>query len=282
MQMGENVELQESFLALAQHFQGNPSQNDEDRQSKKVKVRHPAAAVSQDPAKLLQLMASMIIRMDQDAQLLRRQDSFVFFLQMEKEGIIHELIKQGQLWNQQLQNTTAMSTETHKPLRVVLIQKLVATLHQRLDQLSKCTQEDPYYKAAVDTGIITPTGDFTFHRWDRQQQRLSTTDQKPIPLARMQKYLQQMVDVFSQEDVTLKFRALKSQPGMTVTPWLLQLGLRCDEAYVMMSQLSGNKVWTLIGASVKPNTLTQSPQGQLLQSLTGKGKGRGKGKKGGY
>ena len=94
----------------------------------------------------------------------------------------------------------------------------------------------------------------------------------------MQRYVQQMEEIFQDWDVTLKFRSLKSQPGTTVTPWMLQLGMRQDEAYTLMATLSGSKLWTLIGTSLKKNSLLQSPHGQLLKSLTSKGKGRGKGK----
>ena len=145
MTQSETTELQDSFMALAQHVAASPKPSDEDRQTKKAKVKHQAVEGQEGQTKLIQLMASMIIRLDHDAQLLRKQDSYVFFLQMESEGIVHELLKQGKMWHHKIQNPTTMDTETQKPLRVVLIQKLVSALHHRLDQLSRCTTEDPFY-----------------------------------------------------------------------------------------------------------------------------------------
>ena len=220
----------------------------------------------------------MVIRMDHEMQLLRKQDSYIFFFQMEPEGVIHALLKAGTQWHHQQQNQGSMQTEEYKPLRVALIQTLTSHLSQRLTRLSQCNQTDSLYQTAVKTETSTATGDFRFHRWNMDQKKLLTTAQEPISMARMLKYVQQMEDIFKDHETTMKFRSLRAHPGQVVTPWQLQLALRSDEAHAMMRALCGCKVWTLIGASLKQHSLLQSHQGQQLRAHQPKGRGKGKGK----
>ena len=63
-----------------------------------------------------------------------------------------------------------------------------------------------------------------------------------------------------------------------MTPWLLQISLRCDELQTLLETLAGCKVWNLLGASLKMHTMHHSHQAQQLQNLLGKGKSAGKGK----
>ena len=200
---------------MAKHFQRSQEPNEEDRQVKKAKKRHSDQDGGKQ-AQLIQLMAAMIIRMDYETQQLRKQDSYVFFMQMEADGVVHDLMKKGKEWHHHMQNGTQMATEEQKPLRVALMQTLVTTLSTRLTELSK-SQTSNLYQAAVQTNVITTTGDFLFHRWDHTQQKLSTTDQAPIPMARMLRYVQQMEEIFKDWEVTLKFKSLKAQPGTSIT-----------------------------------------------------------------
>ena len=276
----EGLELQKTFAALAPLMQG--AENGEDAAAKRHKPNHHRQPEEGDQTKaLVNLLASMVLRLDQETQQMRKQDSFVFYMQMEKEGVIHDLLKEGKQWHQSLQNPGQMQVGDRKPLRAALAQKMVAVLKCRLEKLSQCQPQDAFFQAAVATGIINMAGEFSHHRWDATQKNLSTTDHAPVPMNRMIRYVQQLEELFQERDSLLKFHALRAPQGSQVTPWMMQVSLRMDDLHVLMCTLSGSKLWTLLGVSVKPHNMNQSPQGLKLQEMMGKGVGkhRGKGKK---
>mmetsp|Transcript_5222 Transcript_5222/g.8923 ORF Transcript_5222/g.8923 Transcript_5222/m.8923 type:complete len:294 (+) Transcript_5222:86-967(+) len=280
MSSPECQQLKEAFAAMAPLLNCDLPANGDEQISKKHKAKHQLQEDSNKNVtmdQMMKLMATMILRLDRESQLLRRQDSFVFFMQMEEDGVVHALMKQGELWHQQMQNKAPMETSERKPLRTALAQTLSQFLNQRLQKLSTSELQSPLFQTAVTTGIVTAAGEFPYHRWDATKKKLLNTDQKPIPMAKMLKMIQQMESLFADPQTIMKFHALHAPAGATMTPWLMQVSMRCDELQVLLGELCGSKLWNLAGVSLKPHSLQLSPQGQQLSQMMGKGKGKGRG-----
>ena len=156
------------------------------------------------------------------------------------------------------------------------------SLQQRLHKLSQCQPQDQIFLTAVKHRMLNQDGSFPFHRRNPTDQQLMETDQTPIPMDRMIRYIGQFNDLVKDSSIILKFHALKAPESALMVPWMLQVAVRHDEIHVLLQTLVGSKVWGLIGMSLKPHTLQQSGPAVRLQDLMGKGpkKGRGKGKNG--
>lgn len=272
-----SAELHTTFAALAPLL--SQATSDADKVAKRPKINHNKHKDEPDQTKeLIVHLASMVLRLDHECQQMRKQDSFIFYMQMEPEGVIHDLIKTGKQWHQEVQNSTQMQTTVRQPLRMTLAQTMVGILKSRLEKMMLPAPQDGLFKAAIQTGILNSQGEFFYHRWDPAQKKLSDTDQAPVPMARMMRYVQQLEELLKDREAIQKFHALRAPNGGLITPWVMQISLRMDDLHVVMSTLCGSKIWNVLGASVKAHSLNNSPQGVRLQQMLGKGKGRGKGK----
>jgi hypothetical protein len=169
-----------------------------------------------------------------------------------------------------------MKTQDWKPLRLTLMQTLAVTMQQRLQKLYDCKPADQLYQTAMSHNLAQ--GEFFFQRWDPASQQLTQTTQAPIAMERMRKYMERLVETTADPANIIKFHPLLATGEQSVTPWLLQISLRCDELQTLLETLAGNKVWNLLGAALKPHSLNQSSQAQQLKAMLGKGKSAGKGK----
>ena len=146
------------------------------------------------------------------------------------------------------------------PLRCALAWDMADMLMDRVLKISNAQQTDELWKATVA----------------HCKKRLVITPQESIGMARMLKYMEQLQAVTQDSTAIIKFHALKQAEGQVTVPWLLQMGMRHDEAHTLFWTLQGSTVWSLIGASTKPHSLHLSRQGQLLQEALGKGQAKGK------
>ena len=58
----------------------------------------------------------------------------------------------------------------------------------------------------------------------------------------MRKYMEQLVETTADPANIIKFHSLLATGEQSVTPWLLQISLRCDELQTLLETLAGNKV----------------------------------------
>lgn len=211
---------------------------------------------------------------------MRRQDSFIFFLQTEPPALLPVLLARAKAWHQDMaqQKKTQMDPDQYIPLRVKLFQDMAAMLHDRVTKLSKAAATDSLWTTALEHGVITETGSFRFQRWNSQQKALTLTHKEHVPMTRMLKYIDQMQEVARDHTAVVKFHSLRPAEQQTTVPWIMQVGMRHDEMQLMLESLSGSTVWGLLGASMKPHSQAQSKQSQQLQVLLGKGKGKTTGK----
>ena len=277
----EAQELLTTFGAMAPLLtQQLQRPKEEERDTKKVKTQHRPQVdeMKTDLPQVVLHMAKLLLRLDAEQNLLRKQDSFVFYMQMEQDSVIHTLSAKAKSWHHEMSQDNLMKTQEWKPLRVVLIQTLAVTMQQRLQKLYDCQPQDQLYQTALQHKLLNAKGEFYYQRWDPAKQQLTQTDQPPVAMGRMKRYIDQLVENTQDPSNVLKFHSLKAVGTQAVMPWILQISLRCDELQSLLETLSGNKIWNLLGAALKPHTLSQSSQAQQLKNMLGKGKGTGKGK----
>ena len=92
-------------------------------------------------------------------------------------------------------------------------------------------------------------------------------------MERMKRYVDQLVENTMDPANTIKFHSLKPS-DQQMTPWLLQISLRCDELQTLLEVLVGCKVWCLLGASLKGHTLYQSHQAPTAEDHAREGQGQ--------
>ena len=276
----EDSEMLETFKQMSPLLKMERYDRPEgDRSHKKHKTAmRPTAESNGDVTGLLEAMGHLLLKVDAEQQALKRQDSWICFMQTESQAILPALVQKAAEWKQKLMVKQETSEQPVLPLRCLLTQHLAETLHHRVTKLAQCTNEDPLKKVALEQGLLTPEEHFPYQRWSSPAQSLRQTSQAPISLPRMVKYSEQLIDILKDTCVTVKFHSLRPMSKEAVVPWLWQISMRSDDLQVLLTTLQGSTVWALLGMSMKPHALYQSKQGQQLQAMLGKGQGKTQGK----
>ena len=248
-----------------------------DRDTKKVKREDAQKEGTPEVMTLLRAMGQLLLRVDADQQAMKRQDSWICFMQTESQALLPSLILKATEWKTQ-QTETSSQPEQYQPLRCCLAQHLATTMLQRLHHLAQCGETDQLMILAKLHGVLTPDNQFPFQRWNPHTQGLRQTGQQPICLKRMIKYAEQLVEILKDPTVTIRFHSMKPPDNETVVPWLWQISMRADDLQVLLTTLQGSTMWSLLGMSMKAHTQGQSKPALLLRDLLGKGTGKSKSK----
>jgi hypothetical protein len=91
----------------------------------------------------------------------------------------------------------------------------------------------------------------------------------------MLKYGEQLQAIMKDQSAVIKFHSLRPQAKETVVPWVMQVSMRDDELQTLLTLLQGNTVWSMMGMSLKPHSMTLSRPAQQLKDLMWKGPGKG-------
>ena len=73
-----------------------------------------------------------------------------------------------------------------------------------------------------------------------------------------------MLEALSDINLVTKFHSLPNSNNTETTTWKLQLSLRQDQPWQLMQMLSHSAIWLLMGGSLKPHSLVQSPVAHQL------------------
>ena len=169
---------------------------DEEPQSKKSRLHDAAAGVAEPmhQAQALPALTKMLIQLalqhERQLQALHRQDSFVFFAQLNKQGCVPLLTQKTQQWKDQLQKATDPTQQPKQTLRTFLLHALLTELQGRIVRLSKSKPGEELWDAAVQNGMIHQDGTWPFQKWNRDKQALETSHKQPIPMVRVLKDLE--------------------------------------------------------------------------------------------
>lgn len=225
------------------------------------------------------MLAKLVLRQEMELQTIRAQDSYVFHILVDKEGVLQLLLDQGVAWGQMEPKPV--------PLRVHLFRELASELQKRFTVVSQTKPGTDTWKQLIERKIILPDGSWPKLAWSHQDQRYNLANTNSISMQNMQNLVQDLVDMGTEPHRIIRFFAMQ-QPteSRTTVAWKLQVHLRSDHAHSILTNLENSTLWTLLGAMMKshrpgPSGLSQQISSCLGNSRSPKGKGKGKNKNGG-
>ncbi|CAL1153362.1 unnamed protein product [Cladocopium goreaui] len=186
-------------------------EKDEEPLNKKLKqepvgVDKAAMPPSQQNKALLTLihhLAKVVLQHDRAIQMDRKQDSFVIFAQVSAEGALPLLTLKAKEWKDMTEKTTT--------LRTYLLKHLILEIQQRAIKLSQSSQGTQLWDVAVSKGVILQDGSWPFQQWCHTEKKLTKSHRAPLPMSRILKDLQFMVDLLTDNDHVMRFHSLRPQ-----------------------------------------------------------------------
>ena len=279
----------QAFRSLAPFLDGSLKLTPNPGALKRQKVRPDSKDLKDDKSNVdsgltpaLQVMAKMLIHLDRDQQMQKREDTYIFFFNSAEEtGSLHLLRKTAEQWHNQ---STQGSSSLRTPLRQLLLQKLFQDLMDRIQKLLDAPEGSELMQKAMDAMILLPDRTFPYLEWNPIKKALQVSKKTPLSLNKMHQNCTEMLDMLSDPSIIQRFHALPVKENSNVAPWRLQVSLRADRPWELLQALASSSVWTLMATSLKPHSRMQSPLAlqleQMMSLTTGKDhkKGKGKGK----
>ena len=281
-------EMMEAFGQMSSMWEAYQRQTEDENVSKKTKRETPPQANGAAGPKqvttehLLKAMSHLLLRLDSEQQQLKKQDSWVCFLQTDRTAVLPHLMSLAGQWKESLEKIKAAKDPLihHPPLRCHLWKGLALTLQERLLKLSRCKEQDPLLLMALKHGILNKDLQFPFLKWNKFVKAMQPTHQPAVNMDRMLKYVEQLVDLSKDEQMVVRFQSMRPPNNTPVVPWLLQVSLRMDDLQYLLQALQGSTIWHVIGMQLKAHSLPHSKPAVALQELLQKtqqpGKGKGK------
>jgi hypothetical protein len=232
----------------------------------------------------MMLLAKLAIKMDRELQMMKKEDTFIFFfVNKGKEGCLQELVQATDQWVNQLQEHRQSQPLTPMmPLRQHLMQVLFNTLLTRVQKLGEAQDGSEVVKAAQHNLVLLADRSCPFLDWDRNKKELVVSKKQPLSLKRIHQICTDLLEALTDHQLVVKFHALPEGQNQTVSPWRLQVSMRQDGPWQLLNSLCHSAIWLLVGTSLKSHSLLQSPLAHQLQqtlnlpSNNTKGKGKGK------
>ena len=222
----------------------------------------------------LRIMATLLIRQDQDLQCLKRNDSFMLYFSKEPSGTLAHLMKAAERWRQQMEQP-APST-LRQPLRTQLMITLLNNMLTRVTEVSKSKPGEKLFLACVKNRILLEDHSWPYLHWCHLTKQYLISDKKAVGMKQMLDMCAELLEHFRNPQLVLKFHALQNKPTSQTVPWRLQLQMRMDAPFELMTYLCRNSVWALLGTQLQPHLQQQTPLVAQLQEMLGKSKGKGK------
>lgn len=226
----------------------------------------PGPQGQQQMMELLQQVATLAIRTDREAQLLRSQDTMVFFMSANSESILKQLFLTAAEWHQR-KNETGEGI----PLPVHLIQTLVGELHTRVLKIASADKESALIKSTIKPFL--PDLTWPFYHWDQKLQKL-TVSKKKLTMAQVAKVGEGLVECFREPGATMYFFSMRTQAvakSLQTAAWKLQASLR-------RTTKSGTFSWPRTAAACgdKRHSFSSIEIGESNPSEDAPGAGQGK------
>lgn len=272
------------LLQAASRYQRDQEEEPHSKRPKQEQGHEEIAPLSGKPqvqgamVGMMTVMAKLLLQHERSLQLLNKQDSFVFFAQVNPQGAVPLLTQAAVEWKDLHQkNPGSMKVPT---LRTHLMKTLTKEIHRRVLQMSTSGKGMELWDRAVERGILHQDGSWPYQRWSHADSKLIPAARPPLPMARLLKQLQHMEELLEDSTHVVRFQSLKAQP--TTVPWFLQISMRTNEIWLILTELQQLAMWSLLGLTLKAHQQGQCKQAQLLQQClqqhpTGqKGKGKGK------
>ena len=216
-----------------------------------------------DEEELTTLLAKMVLRQEDNTNVLRAESAMVLHMQPTEPGVLHLLIQASQEWKKQTQ--APQPTVVGKmSLRVVLAQLWARELRLRL-------QDEEHLKKARLEGWLT-SDHWVYQRWNATEKKLEVAPQPGIPHQDMLSLMTQLCSDLATTGVVHRFHSTRpmgvNQHSTLV--FLLELGYRTEPAQrvvTSMQKLQRNAALQIVGSQLRPESLRRSPLAKRLAAL---------------
>ena len=223
----------------------------------------PPRQPQQDP---LRLLTRVVLQQEEVISRLRQDKVFMLFMKQTEEGTLGSLMRVAKEWHKQKSQETSV---VRSPLRTVLMSSMIKEL-LNLAQQAVATEENKARMLKAEW--LTTSSEWTYKTWNHTERRLKLDAQR-TPLqhdeaVRILNYLLEHLngDAVQRFGSTVQLPKLEQQ-GAQMATFALEISLRgptAQEMYDHLSRLCGNSLMSLIGVSMKKDTL---PRSQLAKTL---------------
>ena len=219
---------------------------------------------------LTTLLAKMVLRQEDNTNVLRAETSMVLHMQPTEPGVLKLLFQASQEWRQQsqAQQPTAVGKLS---LRVVLAQIWVRELRQRL-------QDEDYLKKARQDGWLM-SDNWVYQRWNATEKKLEVAPQPGIPHQDLLSLMTQLCSDLATPGVVHRFHSTRPMGAnqQSTLVFLLELGYRTEPAQrvvATLQKLQHNAAPQVVGSQLRPEGLRRSPLAKRLAALLHPGRPR--------
>ncbi|CAE7946771.1 pol, partial [Symbiodinium sp. KB8] len=220
----------------------------------------------QDP---LRLLTRVVLQQEQTISRLRHDKGFVLFMRQGEDGTLGALMRVAKEWNSK---KSQADQTVRSPLRTVLLSSMVSTL-LKLAQQAVATEENK--QKMITAEWLTTSSEWTYRTWNPSERRLVVdTTKSPLQHAEIVRILNYLLEHLTGEAIqrfnsTVTLPKLEQQ-GANIATFALEVSLRgqaAAEIYRHFERLCGSAIMSLIGVSMKKDTLPQTPAAKQLANL---------------
>ena len=231
-----------------------------------LRSRRNSSASAQDPVRLL---TRVVLQQEQTISRLRHDKGFVLFMKQGEDGTLGALMKVAREWNAQKSQDNSKVTS---PLRTVLLSSMTREL-LKLAQQAVATEENK--ARMVKAEWLTSASEWTYRKWNHTERRLEVdSNRPPLQHAEIVRILTYLLENLTGEAIQ-RFNSTVQLPkpeqkGAQMATFGLEVSLRgqnATELYQGFERLCSNSIMSLIGVSMKKDTLPQSPAARTLANL---------------
>ena len=186
-----------------------------------------------------------------------------------EDGTLGALMRVAKEWNSK---KSQADQTVRSPLRTVLLSSMVSTL-LKLAQQAVATEENK--QKMITAEWLTTSSEWTYRTWNPSERRLVVdTTKSPLQHAEIVRILNYLLEHLTGEAIqrfnsTVTLPKLEQQ-GANIATFALEVSLRgqaAAEIYRHFERLCGSAIMSLIGVSMKKDTLPQTPAAKQLANL---------------
>ena len=144
--------------------------------------------------KALQVLTRLMVQMDKDMQLLKAEDTCIFFFNnKEPTGCLPLLLKTTETWY--------ASTQKLMPLRQRLMQVMMNELLTRVQAIGNAKEDSDLLRTAQKNNLILADRSFPYLEWDHAKQSLMISRRSSISLKRMDQICVELLEILTDVEV---------------------------------------------------------------------------------
>lgn len=181
-------------------------------------------------AQSVRLLTQLVLRHDHDLNLLKTQDSWMFFMGASEKGLLPLMMQISQEWKKKMDQQKLQFDRTLMPLRVTLTKLVFTELLQRFTKVLQSGRSSELVKTLMAQEVLLIDHSWPYLRWDATQKKLTVNGHmKSLTMDNIKTILEGVLEHLRTPDSVVRFHALPIQENTKMTPWKFQVPLQNDE-----------------------------------------------------